>query len=108
MPRDLFGRAPKDEATLTASPESQARSGDLVATDSGGYNEFTIHHEDETPNFGTSRFGRGNGTDLSDLHPYVQTLSLADVESCVALEKATFPEHERCSREKVIIDHSLA
>lgn len=37
----------------------------------------------------------------NDLHPYVQTLSLADLESCVALENAAFPEEERCSREKV-------
>lgn len=37
----------------------------------------------------------------NDLHPYVQTISLADLESCVALENAAFPEEERCSREKV-------
>lgn len=37
----------------------------------------------------------------NDLHPYVQTLSLADLDSCVALENAAFPEEERCSREKV-------
>lgn len=37
----------------------------------------------------------------NDLHPYAQTLSLADLESCVALENAAFPEEERCSREKV-------
>lgn len=37
----------------------------------------------------------------NDLHPYVQALSLADLESCVALENAAFPEAERCSREKV-------
>lgn len=35
------------------------------------------------------------------LHPYTQTLTLNDVESCVRLEEATFPAHERCSREKV-------
>lgn len=38
---------------------------------------------------------------MNDLNPYVQTLSLADLESCVALENAAFPEEERCSREKV-------
>lgn len=37
----------------------------------------------------------------NDLHPYVQTLSLADLDSCVALENAAFSEEERCSREKV-------
>ena len=35
------------------------------------------------------------------LHPYVQTLSLSDVESCVRLEEETFPPQERCTREKV-------
>ena len=48
-----------------------------------------------SPNAQTPRFDKGN------LHPYVQTLTVADVESCVALENAAFPEHERCSREKV-------
>ncbi|KAL8795330.1 MAG: hypothetical protein Q9195_002200 [Heterodermia aff. obscurata] len=37
-----------------------------------------------------------------NLHPYIQTLTVADVDSCVALENAAFPEHERCSREKFI------
>lgn len=104
MPRDLFSQ--KNEATLTASPESQTHAEDLLATDQGGYNEFTIHRQDGTPNFVNSRFGKANGKNLSDLHPYVQTLSLMDVESCVALENATFPENERCSREKVIGDRS--
>ena len=36
-----------------------------------------------------------------ELHPYVQSLKLSDVESCVRLEEETFPPQERCSREKV-------
>lgn len=36
-----------------------------------------------------------------ELHPYTQTLTLSDVESCVRLEDETFPPHERCTREKV-------
>ncbi|KAL8829205.1 MAG: hypothetical protein Q9170_006274 [Blastenia crenularia] len=100
MPRELFDRGNRDEATLTASPESQTRAGDLITSDYDGCNAFTIHHEDENPNFGTSRNARAGNKDLSDLHPFVQTLSLSDLESCVALEDATFPEHERCSREK--------
>ena len=47
--------------------------------------------------------GRGaqqaNGVD--DLHPFVQTLSLVDLESCLALENACFEEHERESRKTV-------
>lgn len=38
-----------------------------------------------------------------NLHPYTQILSLSDLEACVSLEDATFPEHERCSREKVCL-----
>ncbi|KAF1812054.1 acyl-CoA N-acyltransferase, partial [Eremomyces bilateralis CBS 781.70] len=34
------------------------------------------------------------------LHPYVQALTLSDIESCVKLEEAAFPPTERCSREK--------
>ena len=40
--------------------------------------------------------------DADDLHPHVQTLSISDVEACVALENAAFSENERCSREKVL------
>lgn len=36
-----------------------------------------------------------------ELHPYCQTLSLSDVDSCTRLEEATFPPQERCTREKV-------
>jgi len=38
---------------------------------------------------------------MNELHPYCQTLTIGDLENCVHLENATFPEHERCSREKV-------
>jgi hypothetical protein len=44
---------------------------------------------------------------LDELHPYVQTLSLSDVESCVILENAAFPPNERASREKVSVTVSL-
>jgi hypothetical protein len=38
-----------------------------------------------------------------DLHPYTQILSLSNLEACVALERSAFPEHERCSRDKVCL-----
>ena len=80
MPRDLFGRRSADEAPLTASPDAK------------------------TPGFGgfaeQLQVARVNNA-KNDLHPYVSTLGLADLESCVALETATFPEHQRCSRDKV-------
>lgn len=39
-------------------------------------------------------------TKLDELHPFVQVLTESSVEDCVKVEEA-FPEHERCSREKV-------
>ncbi|KAF4552870.1 Acetyltransferase (GNAT)-like protein 2 [Elsinoe fawcettii] len=36
----------------------------------------------------------------SEVKPYVQALTFLDLDSCVALEEVTFPEQERCSREK--------
>ncbi|KAL8672209.1 MAG: hypothetical protein Q9168_003311 [Polycauliona sp. 1 TL-2023] len=85
MPRDLFGRVPQDAAELTASPETQ-NSGAAGRDDGLG--------------LGPSRGLKVDNKALSDLHPYCQTLSSSDVASCVALENATFPENERCSREK--------
>ena len=35
-----------------------------------------------------------------ELHPYIQTLKLSDLESCTLLERETFAENERASREK--------
>ncbi|OJJ46777.1 hypothetical protein ASPZODRAFT_66417 [Penicilliopsis zonata CBS 506.65] len=38
-------------------------------------------------------------TKLDELYPFVQVLTLSNVEDCVIVESA-FPEHERCSEEK--------
>ena len=35
------------------------------------------------------------------LHPFTQVLSISTVDECVQLESETFPQAERCSREKV-------
>lgn len=42
-------------------------------------------------------------TKLDELHPFVQTLNLSNVDDCMNVECA-FPENERCSREKVCWD----
>ena len=44
---------------------------------------------------------RGSSHQWDVLHPVTQVLSFANVDDCTTLEEATFPEHERCSREKV-------
>ena len=38
-----------------------------------------------------------------NLHPYTQSLTTSDIESCIKVEEATFPPNERCSREKVSV-----
>ncbi|KAL8841841.1 MAG: hypothetical protein Q9205_005440 [Flavoplaca limonia] len=98
MPRALISRDFKDEAQLTASPEDQNSD----ANGQDGYHEFTIHRGDEGVGLGSSRNLRVDNKVLSDLHPYVQTLSVSNLDSCVALENASFPEKERCSKEKFI------
>jgi len=35
-----------------------------------------------------------------DLHPYTQSLSINDIDSCTKLEEETFPPNERATREK--------
>ncbi|EEH07402.1 acetyltransferase [Histoplasma capsulatum G186AR] len=39
-------------------------------------------------------------TELDQLHPFIQLLSLSNLEDCLAVE-AAFPENERCSLEKL-------
>ena len=108
MPRDLFSTAPREE-TLVASPESTTPKPELsdgtegtVAAGQDGQNDFTIYRDEtESANAHPLHHGRAKETEEDNLHPYVQTLSISNLEDCVALEKAVFPENERCSREKV-------
>lgn len=119
------------ELSLVASPESQTPTPTAIAQgfghdggnsdddpqlesespgwenedgSSGGRNHFLIRHEDSMRGTASQLLrGRGaqqaNGVD--DLHPFVQTMSLVDLESCLALENACFEEHERESRKTV-------
>jgi hypothetical protein len=41
-----------------------------------------------------------NRTKLDEMHPFVQLLSVSNVDDCVKVEEA-FPEQERCSHDKV-------
>ena len=93
--------------SLVASPEPQTANFDVsdsisTAIGQDGYNEFTIYPQDETPLTAQQmRSNRAKINQRNDMHPYVQTLSISDLESCVALENAVFPAEERCTREKV-------
>lgn len=104
MPRILFASEsePKDESVVAspdaATPKSDSLD-DSTATSRDGYGEHALQlHSD-----------REIIKARDNLHPYVQTLSISNLEDCVALENAVFPEHERCSRGKVgrILVHSI-
>lgn len=109
MPRDLFTSDSKDDS-LVASPRPSTPTPDrtevATATGNDGYQEFTIHRDESTESsIQQFRSSQVKANEKNNLHPYVQTLSQSDLESCLALENAVFPEHERCSREKVDIFH---
>ena len=70
---------------ITTSPETQDED-DMGGNEGGSLFEQIADQRNEK---------------RDQFHPYTQTLTLNDIESCVRLEEATFPEHERCSREKV-------
>ena len=60
-----------------------------------------VDHEDvdDSPWFFRPR-ARSKSSELDKLNPYVQILSLSDVDQCMKVE-AAFPERERCTEEKV-------
>ncbi|KAJ5112585.1 hypothetical protein N7532_000630 [Penicillium argentinense] len=65
---------------------------DYVAVDQEDANDFPVWFR---------RPPTQHRTKLDELHPFVQLLSVSNVEDCVEVEKA-FPEAERCSRDKFI------
>ncbi|MCJ1478212.1 hypothetical protein MMC13_006888 [Lambiella insularis] len=89
MPRDLFTNPHSLDLTLTESPEAPSNAFSIVRDES----------EDREMQL-SNTLRRGDEKDR--LHPYVQLLSISDLEGCVELEKAALPEPERCSREKLI------
>ena len=112
MPRELFPEPPGgSEPVLTASPETRSPAQlphlDLedMAQDLGGATMFWDEGSGEGGGLAvTSPKGAEDDDEpwtQSGLHPHVQVLCIADLEACVALENAAFPENERCSREKV-------
>ncbi|KAK3641762.1 hypothetical protein LTR56_011087 [Elasticomyces elasticus] len=92
MPRDL---AALKEDTLQGMPQL-TKSPEEVE----GRQDQKMDAADELKLFRHMRANAGNNSKRDELHPYTQTLSLSDIESCILLEEATFPENERCTREK--------
>jgi hypothetical protein len=80
----------------TESPTSTANTDHEEPSDEKLTGRFVIVSPDERPAEQTS------AQTLRSLHPYTRPLTIADVDSCVALENAAFDnEAERCTPEKV-------
>ncbi|MCJ1393118.1 hypothetical protein MMC18_005990 [Xylographa bjoerkii] len=103
MPRDLFPNRQSQALTLTESPEAKTpRANASQDQDQLPSNAFTIVRDESDDREQRLSNTLRRSDEKNKLHPYVQLLSISDLEACVALEAATFPEHERCSREKFI------
>ena len=107
---------------IFASPESQTPTPgldgddfgleDLTRTGSNSSNVAVLTEDDAGAGQPNTRRGRRSGWQVqrytgseSDqtrkLHPYVQVLSIGDLDSCLALEHAAYPAEHRASRETV-------
>jgi len=103
MPRDLFSNRQSQELTLTESPEAKTpRTNASQDQDTLPSNAFMIVRDESDDREQRLSNTLRRSDEKNKLHPYVQLLSISDLEACVALENATFPEQERCSREKFI------
>jgi len=92
MPRDLAELA-KNDAISNMSPLDRTTKPDK---------DSAQQQQPEKPQQGTMFAQQAQkNSKRDDLHPYTQTLTLNDVESCVILEEAAFPPQERATKEKV-------
>jgi len=106
MPRDF---AALKEDTLQGMPQLTKTPEEVVDDDAeSGPSSAPMDAVDEARMFrslmkrhNTAGGGGGMNSKRDEIHPYTQTLSLSDIESCILLEEATFPPEERCTREKV-------
>lgn len=109
MPRDLQSLA-KEQAMSDMSPLDRAQQDDSNTNEVQTHQDELQQQEDkkEAQPEGTMFANLANSTSRDDsnpqrddLHPYTQTLTLSDVDSCTVLEEAAFPPNERATREKV-------
>ncbi|MCJ1355262.1 MAG: hypothetical protein MMC33_005253 [Icmadophila ericetorum] len=112
MPRDLCSSVyfPQDNnnSFLTASPEVKTPQPGDTQEDGQGVNGFIIHSDDSEDRDQQASATMRRKNDEKNIHPYVQTLSLADLDSCLAVENTAFPEHHRATREKVAAVFNIA
>ena len=81
---------PIEEADVDDDDEEEVDE-DYVAVDHDDSNDFSYWFR---------RPPMHTRTQLDELHPFVQVLTVSNVDDCVQVEDA-LPEPERCSREKV-------
>ncbi|KAI9662841.1 MAG: hypothetical protein M1821_007888 [Bathelium mastoideum] len=81
MPRDFMA-----DKALKGMPPLEKSPGNLV----------------HMTNVTVQNMGQEDSKGVRTLHPFTQSLTSKDVESCVRLEEATFPPEQRCSREKFL------
>ncbi|KAF2725825.1 acyl-CoA N-acyltransferase [Polychaeton citri CBS 116435] len=116
MPRDLrplMGDAPESTLDnmpeLTKSPEAADHAELIEDIQGSGFPPGNLHrhleaspesdeYESDDGPLGSVMAQRNEKRD--ELHPYTQTLTPTDVESCTKLEEEAFPPNERCTREK--------
>lgn len=102
MPRDLHAiaqEAVQGFPELTKSPEAVEKEKNPPKMDEDRSSSMDATDEDDA--IERYRAAAGSTSKRDELHPYTQSLSPKDVESCTRLEAETFPPHERCTREKV-------
>ncbi|EAW14014.1 polyamine acetyltransferase [Aspergillus clavatus NRRL 1] len=100
LPATASDLSPRAEAAmangLSPDPAEEDHEGeadeDYVSVDPDDMNDFS---------YWLRRPPVHQHTKLDDLHPFVQALTVSNVDDCVAVENA-FPENERCTREKFI------
>lgn len=73
---------------------------DSIGSSDNNNSEQQHEPQDEPMMFRNAAQNQSNSK-RDDLHPYTQTLTLSDIDSCVLLEEAAFPPQERATREKV-------
>lgn len=126
MPRDIFPARHIDDDSnpiLTASPEMKSpgsstgqlnedKSVERTSSQDSNENDDIGDNEDHQPGSLAYTLFRDHRDDMeielsqkfkgsSDLHPYVQVLSISDLDACMAVETAAFPPDQAASREKV-------
>lgn len=97
MPRDLSSLLSQaTENTLQSMPQLSSQNKEPGMHQTADHD----HDQDSDTTEYMDELGQSNAK-RDPLHPYTQTLSLSDIESCIQLEDAAFPPQERCTREKV-------